>query len=137
MAYEDTGVPVSRSQEQIRKLLIGHGCTAVQFVSQPPQEGFGALVPIENATYTIRIEATCKPRKDRRAIEQEERRVWRVLFYHMKAIFEASDSGVMEFRRMVLPYIVTKSGFTIGEAILPQLDKAVQTGPTKLLGSGQ
>ncbi len=55
----------------------------------------------------------------------------------MKGIFEAADSGVMEFREMMLPYVVTKEGRTIGEIILPQLDKAIQQNPARLLASGQ
>lgn len=120
-----------QSQQQLKKMLVAHGCTAIQFISQPPQEGFAAIVPIEGATYTIRVEAICKKAGNR---EQEERRVWRVFFYHMKAIFESADSGVMQFKRMVLPYIVTRSGLTIGESILPRLKEAVESNPARMLG---
>jgi hypothetical protein len=48
-------------------------------------------------------------------------------------VFESSASGVMEFREMMLPYIVTKDGRTVGEHILPNLEKNVEMNPSKLL----
>jgi hypothetical protein len=133
MAYEHTVVAVAKSQQKLRELLLRNGASGIAIVSQPPQEGFQAMVKIDAATYTIRISATCKEKRAQAAREQEERRVWRVLFHHLKGIFEASHSGVMEFKEMVMPYIVTKDGRTIGEIILPQLDKAIQTNPARML----
>jgi hypothetical protein len=54
----------------------------------------------------------------------------------MKNVFEAADSGVMEFRELMLPYIVTKSGMTISEQLLPNLAKAIESNPSRLLGAG-
>jgi hypothetical protein len=67
-------------------------------------------------------------------LEQEHRRIWRVLFYHLKSVFEAADSGVMEFRELMLPYIVTKSGMTVAECIVPQLAKNIELNPARMLG---
>ena len=39
----------------------------------------------------------------------------------------------MEFRTMMLPYIVTKSGKTIAEQIIPKLDEAIERNPSRLL----
>lgn len=133
MAYEYTEVPVVKSQTKLRELLLRNGATGIAIVSQPPQEGFQAMVKIAEATYTIRVSALCKSKHSQSAVEQEERRVWLVLFHHMKGIFEASNSGVMEFKEMVMPYIVTKDGRTIGEILIPQLEKAVQTNPERML----
>ncbi len=154
MAYESTAVPVARSQEAIRKLILQNAGIGVAFVSQPPTEGFHAQIPIEGKTYTIRIVAEGRSKEQIRTdlgkrrrrnpdakveflYHQEEKRIWRVLFYHMKGLFEAANSGVLEFRELVLPYIVTRDGRTIGECILPQLDKAVQSDPAQLLGTGK
>jgi hypothetical protein len=51
----------------------------------------------------------------------------------MKDIFEASNSGVMEFRELILPYIVTSDGQTIAQHILPKLDQAIDGNPARLL----
>jgi hypothetical protein len=53
--------------------------------------------------------------------EQEERRVWRVLFWHLKAMFEAADSGVIAVEDIIMPYIVTPDGRTIAEHVAPKL----------------
>lgn len=136
MAYEDTEVPVVKSQMKLRELLVKNGATGIAIVSQPPQEGYQAMIKIDGAIYTIRISCACRSQRSQSANEQEERRVWRVIFHHSKAMFEAASSGLMELKQIVMPYIVTKDGRTIGEIILPQLDQAVQSDPARLLGCG-
>lgn len=151
MSYENTSVPVARSQQSLRDLLLRHEGGSVAFVSDPPKEGFHAVVPIDGKLYTVRVMAVMRqvpaknikgrhymgrwipPRTSRDEQEQEAARIWRVLYYHMKGIFEAADSGVMEFREMMLPYIVTKDGSTVGEHILPKLDQALASRPDRLL----
>jgi hypothetical protein len=76
-------------------------------------------------------ETTDKFREDFRVAE--ERRIWRVIFYHLKSVFEASESGVMEFRELILPYIVTRDGHTVAEHILPKLAEAIAGNPSRLL----
>lgn len=145
MAYEGTLVAVSRSQEEIRRLILANGGTGIAFVSQPPMEGFEAMVAIEGSTYKIRISAEVKmPEKKRRRRygvaksdlqrqDEAARRVWRVLFYYMKSVYEAANSGVMEFRQMVMPYVVTHDGRTVSEHILPKLESAINGNPARML----
>lgn len=133
MAYENTSVAVPKSQEKIRRLILDHGGTGIAFVSQPPKEGFEAQVVLDGKSYHVRVVALCKEQSNPKKRDQEERRVWRVLYHHMKAIYEASSTGVLEFREMMMPYIVTSSGRTLAEHIMPQLDKAVSGYTTKLL----
>ena len=138
MAYEDTEVAVSRSQSQIRELLLKNGAKGVAFIMQtdPAAEGFEAMVSIDGKAYRIRIVAHCK--ENRRGQEQETRRIWRVLFHHLKSIYEAANSGVMEFRELMLAYVVARDGRTVAQHILPQMEKAL-SGKTAelLLGSGE
>lgn len=134
MAYETTTVPVWQTQGEIRKLLEKNGGTGVAFISHPPTEGFESMMPIDGVTYRIRIRADVHT--DSRDPERDMKRIWRVFFYHLKSVFEASNSGVMEFRQMMMPYIVVKDGRTIGDHILPQLDKAVDGRPERMLGDG-
>ena len=63
----------------------------------------------------------------------EQRRIWRVLYYHLKSIFESADSGVMEFRDLILSYIVIADGRTVAEHIVPNLARAVAGNPSRLL----
>lgn len=158
MAYEGTEVSVSRSQEGIRKLVMGRKGGKIAFIADPPREGFQAEVLIDALPYQIRIFGECRQpatvkkrmykgrcigeievteREQRLFLDGEERRIWRVLFYHLKSVFEAADSGVMEFRELMLPYIVTKSGKTVGEHIVPHLAQAINGNPERMLGSGK
>lgn len=126
-AYGTTSVPVERSQSGIRDLVMTRGGSGIAFIEHPPMEGFHCLMPIDGVTYTVRIQAEIA--KDVREVEQERRRI----YYHIKSVFESSASGVLEFREMMLPYIVTANNQTVAERILPTLEKAIQINPARLL----
>lgn len=141
MSYETTEVAVSKSQEQIRRLIYGHRGTGLMLVSRPPQEGFEAFLTIKDTAYHIRILAATKDvRKGRsgnalaRAVEQEERRVWRVLYWHLKAMFEAADSGVIDIRDVVMPYVVLRDGLTLADHVQPRMTELMKMDPSRLLG---
>jgi hypothetical protein len=150
VAYEKTKVAVSKSQEQLRKLIMAHKGFAFAAVSERSngfnntinQEGFHAQVMIDGKPYAIRIMAAMKspPRysSDNQKVaftEQEERRIWRVLYYHLKSVFEAADTGVMEFRELMLPYVVVGDGRTIAQHVLPRLDEYVSGSKQLTAGS--
>ncbi len=129
MAYRHTNVAPEKSQGQIKKLLISHGASNVQFASSfdPMRvEGFQASVVIDSRPYGVRIAVPVKQHSIEKHQDQEVRRVWRVLYHHVKAIFEAADSGVIDIRELPLPYFVTKSGTTIGRSIIEDLPKALE-----------
>lgn len=154
MAYEDTSVPVHKSQGDLLSLVMGKGGSTVGFLCEPPREGFQAKVKIDGCDYHLRITATCRPAPEKRKVgrsswpspttlqwriefaQQERRRVWRVLYYYLKNAFECSDAGVVELREILLPHIVMPDGRTIGDHILPRLAEAVQQDPSRLLGAG-
>jgi len=151
VAYEGTLVAVSKSQEQIRRLILDNRGGGVAFISQPPMEGFEALVSIDGATYKIRVSAEVKiseRKRNRRRWtgttympakseserhDESARRVWRVLYYYLKSVYEASNSGVMDFRELVMPYVVTKDDRTVAQHILPKLNLAIQGNPERML----
>lgn len=148
MAYETTEVAVSKSQDAIRKLIYAHKGTGLMLVSRPPQEGFEAMITLDTP-YHIRVMATCRDQsKDKsgwtrstsakaKAVEQEERRVWRVLYWHLKAIFEAADSGVIDIRNVIMPYVVLADGRTLSDHVLPKMNQLMSISDTgRLLGGG-
>ena len=149
MAYDKTEVAVAKSQDSIRKIIYSHRGTGLMLVSRPPHEGFEAFVEIEKQPYHIRVMAICKDvSKDRNgwarttsahnnAKEQELRRVWRVLFWHLKAMFEAADSGVIDIRNVIMPYVVLKDGMTLSDHIMPKMDILMTMEPSRLLGGGE
>jgi hypothetical protein len=143
VAYEGTEVAVHKSQEQIRKLIMAHRGSSFMALSERDngitsrlnQEGFQAQVIIDGKVYAVRVMAQLKdpkmkftPVRTADFHEKEARRIWRVLYHHMKSVFEAADSGVMEFRELMLPYVVTGNGRTVAECIIPRLDAVVSNG---------
>lgn len=149
MAYEATGVPVSKSQEQIRHMIYAHKGTGVIIVSQRPREGFEAMVTIADLPYHVRVMATCRTIPERNKYGQrrppgqldqaraaEERRVWRVLYWHLKAMFEAADSGVIDLRDVIMPYIVTRDGRTLSEHVIPRMAEIMTVDTNRLLPTG-
>jgi len=144
-AYSSTSVPIAKSQEGIRKMIYAHKGRGLMLISHAPREGFEALMQINNVEYRVRIMATCKIETHRgpgytrkssgqieKQTEQEERRVWRVLYWHLKALFESSDSGVIDIRDVIMPYVVMPNGETLSERIMPQLEK-VLADPSRAL----
>lgn len=142
MAYEGTVVAVAKSQGAIRELIYAHKGTGVMILSQRPREGFEAMVTIADLPYHIRIMATCrefdkyKRRLSNKDREQEERRVWRVLFWHLKAMFEAADSGVIDIRDVIMPYVVTRDGRTLSEHLKPRMAEIMTVDTSRLLAAG-
>jgi hypothetical protein len=135
MAYDRTEVAVSKSQDGIRQLIKLHHGTGIMFISHPPREGFEVMIALKDVQYHLRIMATSRDiskdkfgaRRSQSALiyaaDQEDRRVWRVLYWHLKAIFEAADSGVIDIRDVILPYVVMPDGHTVSEHIVPQMEK--------------
>ena len=130
LSYDETRVPISQSQMEIRRMIYAHKGTGMNFMSQPPREGFEALVTMGEQGYHIRVMATCRKVSNR---DQEERRVWRVLHWHLKAMFVAADSGVIAIEDIIMPYIVTPDGRTIAEHIAPKLAEMRGITQEKLL----
>lgn len=120
MAYEDTSVSVQNSQAHVAKLLEKHEVhsQSITTTRQPVRsEGvtFQLDDPLTKTAYLIRIVA--HPTNDS---EQETRRIWRVLFYHLKTMFESLNSKVMTFEQVFLPFVVTGSGKTVAEEMHPR-----------------
>ena len=147
MAYETTEVAVSKSQDAIRKLIYAHKGTGLMLVSRPPHEGFEAFITIDMA-YHIRVMAVCKEISEQdknwrtrsantmeTLREQELRRVWRVLYWHLKALFEAADSGVIDIRDVVMPYVVLRDGLTLSDHVRPKMDELMTMNPARLLAA--
>lgn len=128
MPYEHTDVPMDKSQAAIRKLMIAHGATNIAFASamDPRMEGFRATVILEGRPYGIQIAVPVKEKQNAKAQDQENRRVWRVLYHHMKATFASGDSGVIDIRELLLPFLVTNDGRTVGKRAMEQLPKMLE-----------
>lgn len=130
----DTSVPVDRSKGHIEALLMRAGAEGYHTGWQSAQgddPGWDAIEFLwKGKQIRFRLPRTKAGRND----EQRNRQRWRVLFLVVKAKIEAVEAGIAIFEEEFLSFIVTASGKTIGEVLLPRLTAA--TGPLQL-GSGE
>jgi hypothetical protein len=143
-----TDVPVERSKAQIEALLTKYGAQgyhtgwqaataddpgwdAVEFmwkgkvirfrVPRPsPKKPDGKSQPWAMDRYGFML----KDAQLQKVVEQQNRSRWRVLFLVIKAKLEAVEAGVSIFEDEFLSFIVTGSGRTVGEILLPRLEAA-------------
>jgi hypothetical protein len=119
MAYETTSVPVEKSQAEIRKLLALHGATRFAFGEETDAADVRwAGVTFAHAGLVVRLRVPHKPVDQRaigfkvqrarsktfaefeaEAIEQEAKRIWRVLAWNLKARLVSVQEGVSPSRR--------------------------------------
>lgn len=54
---------------------------------------------------------------------QEQRRIWRCLELTIKSKLTAAEAGIETFQQAFLANIVIAGGQTVGDVVIPQLDK--------------
>lgn len=152
MAYEGTEVAVERSQGEIRKLLHAKGAANFSF-SETEVDGVSfasvdflhldqrvrvrvALKTPDQRTITAKAQRARTKTRDvivRELLDQEARRIWRVIFHTLKARLVAVEEGVETFEEAFLAHIVDPmTGLTMWESI----KGAVEAGALKLGGPG-
>ena len=126
MAYEKTSVSVERSQAEIRKLLAHHGSSRFAFGEERDEMGQRwAAVTFAHGALAVRLRVPLKL-VDERAVrakadraysrtadqirdemyEQEEKRIWRVIAWNLKARMVAVEEGVETFEEAFLAHIL-------------------------------
>ena len=135
-AYSSTTVPVERSQAEIRKLLGLHGAQRFAFGEETDDAGVRwAAVTFTHGGLVVRMRVPHKP-VDERAIrskvqrartktfedfeaemvEQEARRIWRVMAWNLKARLVSVEEGVETFAEAFLAHLVNpQTGQTVYE----------------------
>ena len=137
-AYASTTVPVERSQGEIRKLLIRFGAERLAFgeerddtgqrwaavTFQAGAHGVRMRVPlklVDERTVTAKYQrARLKSRDEIRdqLYDQEERRIWRVLAWNLKARMVAVEEEVETFEEAFLAHLLDpRTGRTIYESL--------------------
>lgn len=142
-----TSVPVAKSKHEIEMTVGRYGATrfasmsedgaaAVAFECEGRRVLFKLVLPKIGAfeTFAMNVghghtkERRRSPDDARRAWEQACRQRWRALALVVKAKLEAVASGVETFEEAFMPHIVLPNGRTVGEWMVPQIDKAYVSG---------
>lgn len=134
-----TEVPVAKSKAEIEVLLSKYGAEgyhtgwqapsgddpgwdAIEFLWKGKQIRFRLARPGPNDPKVKAYRGT----KQGDWIEQLNRQRWRILMLVVKAKLEAVEAGVAVFEEEFLSFIVTESGRTVGEVLLPRLQAGTQ-----------
>jgi hypothetical protein len=136
-AFEDTSVSVSRSQEQIRKLLRDAGADGVQFSeewTEPPAFYVRFLWRMQPpdpdakvVTQAVRLRVHPLPAKHKGVVksrEQRERQAWRGIAHYLEGTIKAATFGLIRFEDIFLSFIESEPmGPTLGEVLIPMLEQ--------------
>lgn len=157
MAYETTEVAVERSQAEIRKLLYAKGARNFSFAETEVDGQSFAAVDFIHEEQRVRVRVPLKPvsqrllaQKVQRArgrtreqiaadmLDQEARRIWRVLFHGLKARLVSVEEGVETFEEAFLAHLVDPvTGITMWEAIKGVIEQgALKVGGPGIFTSG-
>lgn len=138
MAYDKTSVPVERSQGSIREILRKHGARKFAFGQDDDGERIYALIRFEHEGISVRMRVPLKEpdygkleEKAERARsktyeamvdeaeEQEAKRIWRVIFYNLKARMESVEEEVETFVEAFMAHVINPgTGRTIYEDLV-------------------
>jgi hypothetical protein len=125
-AYATTNVPVERSQAEIRTLLQRHEVQRLAFGEERDDDGQRwAAVTFQARALGVRMRVPLKQvnehdvrskavrARSKGVVEirnemyaQEERRIWRVLAWNLKARLVAVDEGLESFEEAFLPHLI-------------------------------
>lgn len=125
-AYGTTTVAVERSQGEIRKLLVRHGAQRLAFGEERDEMGQRwAAVTFQAGVHAVRMRVPLKIVDEREVraklirartktvdqirdglYEQEERRIWRVLAWNLKARLVAVEERVETFEEAFLAHLL-------------------------------
>lgn len=141
MSYAaETRVPISRSQEELKKILSKYGASGFVYGETTGQ----AVVMFEMAHRRVKFILPMPKNPTNEAtkasittFEQLCRSRWRCLCLAVKAKLECVESGITTLEQEFLAHIVLPNGKTMGDAVIPQIASAYQSGKMPpMLGFG-
>ena len=131
-AYSGTTIRPEKPQAEISKELTKYGIWNIQHTTIEAgfSVAFQAVVSDNQKPITIRIDMPYDHSKDYedRIGWVEQRRLYRALYWYVKSLLEAWDSGVKTFAEIFLPHIVLPGGKTVTQDLLPKYALAVESG---------
>lgn len=128
----DTKVPVGQSRSEIERTLTRYGADAFMFGQDPPR----AVVQFRAHDRYVRFELRLPTGRhggeealwSQAKLDQEERRRWRALLLVIKSKLEAVETGIETFEEAFMPQIVLPDQRTVSSFMLPQIERAYETG---------
>ena len=138
--YADTAVSIDRSVAEVMAQLRTRNATGLQFTEEGNRSTLRFMWrSTSGAELCARFVVEVKPMKWRgrttptskqiaEMYAQEKRRLFRVLVYFIKNLFEAVDGGLLSIEQALLPHLEAAGGQTLGELLVPRLHQ-LRAGP--------
>jgi len=133
--FEDTSVTVSRSQEQIRKLLRDAGAEGVQFSEEWNPPAFYVrfvwrMTPpdadAQGILQAVRLKVSPLAESHKGVVksqDQRERQAWRGIAHYLEGTIKAATFGLIRFEDIFLSFMeLEPMGQTLGERVIPQME---------------
>lgn len=131
-AYSGTTIRPEKTQADISRELLKYGIENIQHTQMGNVFSVALQATVEGADkpITIRIDMPYDKSKDweDRLGWVEQRRLYRALYWYIKSLLEAWDSGVKTFAEIFLPHIVLPGGKTVIQDLLPKYALALEEG---------
>lgn len=129
---EDTSVPVSRTQDEIKTRLRTAGADRIAVYESDDHSAIAFSLGIGMYRITVPVDRSAKN------VAQDQRRAWRLLGLLMKSKLEAVREGATTVEREFLADRLLHDGSTMGEWSEEQLAIAHEKGsmPSALLLEG-
>lgn len=137
----NTEVPTEKTRAEIETVIKRYGGTHFGYMSNPESAIVLFVANDRKVRFNLPLPNTeddefqyrpyrdsrkrCTPDEVQSRWEQACRSRWRALLLVIKAKLEAIDVGVTSFDEEFLAHIVTDSGETVGESLLPNLNRAL------------
>lgn len=143
---KETTVSPEKSRGEIERTLAAFGATGFAYGYQGPR----ALIAFEFAGRRMQFMLTLPTKDDTmrdarghmlanqaKALEREQRRKWRSLALSIKSKLVAVQDGISTVEYEFMAHIVMPNGQTVGDWMVPQIERAYQHNamPPLLLGA--
>lgn len=135
-----TQVPVGRSVDEIRSILLKAGATHYAYGEDPDKAAI--QFALDGRHYRFTVMRPSLSAESRWSSEQrndvEWKRRWRARVLWVKAQIEFAESEPDAFQEAMLAHLVLPDGQTLGRWAEPQIARAYETGGMPpLLGDGK
>lgn len=138
---ENTSVTSASSRDEIERTLTRFGASqfmygwqesmaVIAFAANGKQVRFTLPMPDRNSPEIVRTpeKGLIRSREQQeKAYEQAVRQKWRALAATIKAKFAAVEAGISVFEREFFYDTVLPNGQTVGEYMMPQIERSYQT----------
>ena len=134
-------VPLTKTRGEIERLLENWGCSKVGILADHETNEVEVQFMWRDggdALYAARFSVNLAPdgTLTKKQAADDQRGKMRALLYFLRSAFAAVDVGIIEPEQVFLPWIVTGTGETVSQALLPKLKQVAQGNARALLGEG-